>query len=119
MIPAILCKKVLRKPLHIWVLDIWPYSVIGGGIKSNFIPSFLKKLCVLIYSAADVLFLSSNGFKYKLNEMGVVVAKLVYFPQWIDADYLDELQLGSLRDAGISLVSSIKKWVVITVPCLA
>jgi glycosyltransferase involved in cell wall biosynthesis len=106
MIPAILCKKLLGKPLHIWVLDIWPDSVIGGGIKSNLIISLLRKLCVLIYSSADILFLSSNGFKYKLNQMGVVAPKLVYFPQWIEADYLDGLQPGSSEDAEVRQLMS-------------
>lgn len=106
MIPAILCKKLLRKPLHMWVLDIWPDSVIGAGIESNLIISSLRKLCVRIYSSADILFLSSNGFKYKLNEMGVAVPKLVYFPQWIEADYLDELQLGSSADAEVRQLMS-------------
>ena len=106
MIPAILCKKILRKPLHIWVLDIWPDSLIGGGIDSNLIISFLRKLCVLIYSSADILFLSSNGFKYKLDEMGVLVPELVYFPQWIEADYLDEPQLGSPEDEEVRQLMS-------------
>lgn len=108
MIPAILCKKLLKKPLCIWVLDIWPDSLVGSGIKSNFIISSLKKICVLIYSSAEILFLSSNGFKYKLNEMGVVDPKLIYFPQWIEADYLNELQLGSSEDVEISQIMS--KW---------
>lgn len=108
MIPAILCKKILRKPLHIWVLDIWPDSVIGGGIKSNLIISSLRKLCVFIYSSAEILYISSIGFKYKLNEMGIVMPKVVYFPQWIEADYLDELRLGSLEDAEVRQL--ISKW---------
>jgi hypothetical protein len=33
--------------------------------------------------------------------MGVVVPKLVYFPQWIEADYLDELALGSFEDVEV------------------
>jgi glycosyltransferase involved in cell wall biosynthesis len=101
MIPAVLIKKLLRIPLHIWILDIWPDSVIGRGIGSNWVFSSLRKLCILIYSSADTLFLSSNGFEYKLNEMGVVVPKLVYFPQWIEADYLDELALGSFEDVEV------------------
>ena len=48
--------------------------------------------------------------------MGVLVPKLVYFPQWIEADNLDEIQLSIARDAGISLISNIKKWLVVTLP---
>tara|TARA_B110000977_G_scaffold21051_1_gene25158 strand:+ start:21838 stop:23079 length:1242 start_codon:yes stop_codon:yes gene_type:complete len=106
MIPAILCQKLLRKPLHIWVLDIWPDSIVGGGIKSNFIFFLLKKLCKLIYSTADILFLSSSGFKYKLHEMGVVSPKLIYFPQWIEAEYIGEPQFGSSQDKEVQQIMS-------------
>ena len=115
MVPAIVCKKILKQPLYMWVLDIWPDSIIGGGINSKFIISSLKKLCVRIYSSADILFLSSNGFKTKLNEMGVFAPKLMYFPQWIEADYLDNTQRGSLQDKEVhQLVSKWENKVIIT-----
>jgi glycosyltransferase involved in cell wall biosynthesis len=106
MIPAILCKNLIKKPLYIWVLDIWPDSIIGSGTVSNLIISSLEKLCLFIYSSADILFLSSNGFKYKLKKMGVVVPKLVYFPQWIEASYLNELQFGSSEDIEVRQIMS-------------
>lgn len=101
MIPAVVCKKIIKKPLYMWVLDIWPDSINGGGVKSSLIISSLKRLCVNIYSSADILFLSSEGFKTKLNEMGVIAPKLVYFPQWVEADYLDNNQLGSPQDSEV------------------
>lgn len=101
MIPAILCKKLLVRPLHIWVLDIWPDSIFGAGVGSNLIISSLRKACVFIYASADVLFLSSAGFKHRINKMGVATSKMVYFPQWIETDYLGELQLGSVEDAEV------------------
>ena len=101
MIPALLCKKIMNVPLNMWVLDIWPDSLIGAGFKSKFILSILNKLCVTIYSYADILFLSSNGFEKKLKEMGVRAKKLVYFPQWVEADYLRNAVLGSPEDQEI------------------
>jgi colanic acid biosynthesis glycosyl transferase WcaI len=115
MIPAILCKKIIGAPLHLWVLDIWPDSIIGGGVKSNLIISPLKKVCTLIYSSADILFLSSNGFEAKFNQMGVTLPKLVYFPQWIEADYLGQVPLGSSEDAEVrQLISRWKDKVIFT-----
>jgi colanic acid biosynthesis glycosyl transferase WcaI len=98
MIPAILCKKVIAAPLYFWVLDIWPDSAIGGGVKSKLIISLLKKLCVSIYSSADILFLSSSGFKAKLSQMGVTQPEFGYLPQWIEADYIGKVPLGSSED---------------------
>lgn len=106
MIPAILCKKLLRRPLHMWVLDIWPDSIIGAGVHSNLIISSLRKVCVFIYASADILFLSSTGFKNRLNKMGVAKPKMVYFPQWIEADYLGELQLGGVEDEEVKQLMS-------------
>ena len=91
MIPAIILKKTKSIPLYIWVLDIWPDSLIATGVKSKFILNSLEKICVRIYSAANILFLSSHSFKDKLQEMGINKPKLVYFPQWIESDYLDEI----------------------------
>jgi colanic acid biosynthesis glycosyl transferase WcaI len=98
VIPAIVCKKIIGVPLYFWVLDIWPDSAISGGIKSKLIISFLKRLCVYIYSSADTLFLSSNGFKAKINQMGVTKSKFVYFPQWIETDYIGKIPLASSED---------------------
>lgn len=108
MIPAIVCNKIMKKPLYIWVLDIWPDSIIGGGVKSRRIISLLKRLCISIYSSADILFLSSEGFKTKLDEMGVTAPKLVYFPQWVEVDYLDDIQLGSPMDSEVQQL--VLKW---------
>ena len=81
MIPAILLKKILRKPLYFWVLDIWPDSILGAGIKSSFVHGVLNRLCVRIYSAADILFLSSKSFEKRLTEMQVSSPQMIYFPQ--------------------------------------
>lgn len=115
MFPAILCKKLIGAPLHFWVLDIWPDSVVSGGIKHKFIISPLKKLCTYIYSSADTLFLSSRGFESILREMGVSRPKFVYFPQWIEADYLGEVALGTKEDCEVrDLVSQWKNKVIFT-----
>lgn len=106
MLPAILCKKLIRVPLYLWVLDIWPDSVSSGGVKSRLIICPLKKLCKYIYSSADTLFISSRGFKSKLEEMGVYQANLVHFPQWIEADYLHELSFGMNEDCEVKTILS-------------
>ncbi len=106
MIPAILLKKILRKPLYFWVLDIWPDSIYGAGIKSSFVHNVLRRLCVRIYSSADILFLSSNGFKTKLKKMRVLSPELIYLPNWIESDYEDSIPLGSPEDKKISEIMS-------------
>jgi len=106
MIPAIICKKIMRIPLYMWVLDVWPDSLISAGVRSKLILSFLNKICVSIYSSANLLFLSSNGFETKLNKMGVKLPKLVYFPQWIESDYLGKAPLDNPASREIKQVIS-------------
>ncbi len=98
MLPAILCKKIVGVPLYLWVLDIWPDSVVSVGFKHKFFVYPLKKLCRYIYSSANIIFLSSRGFESKLNELGVFQSKFVYFPQWIETEYLGEVLLGTAED---------------------
>jgi len=115
MLPAILCKKLIGAPLYFWVLDIWPDSVASGGIKNAWIIYPLKKLCKYIYSSADILFLSSRGFESKIKEMGVSNQNIVYFPQWIEADYLGEVELGTKEDDEVkALISEWKNKVIFT-----
>ena len=115
MLPAILCKKLIGVPLYFWVLDIWPDSVASGGIKNTWIIYPLKKLCRYIYSSADTLFLSSRGFKSRLEEIGVSHPNVVYFPQWIEADYLGDVPLCTKEDNEVkAIVSSFKNKVIFT-----
>ena len=97
MLPAILCKSLLKVPLSTWVLDIWPDSVLSAGVKSKLIIWPLEKMCSFIYSAANSLFLSSKGFEEKLIKMGVTQPRFIYFPQWIEMDYLSEISLGNIE----------------------
>tara|TARA_B110000211_G_scaffold185328_1_gene210275 strand:- start:259 stop:1506 length:1248 start_codon:yes stop_codon:yes gene_type:complete len=115
MFPAILCKKIFNVPLYLWVLDIWPDSLEGGGVKSRVIISPLRNLCTRIYSSAHTLFLSSRGFEGKLNQMGVVEPEFVYFPQWIESDYQGEASLGTTEDVEVrDLVSEWRDKVIFT-----
>ena len=106
MIPAIVCKKIMRIPLYMWVLDVWPDSLIAAGVRSKLILTFLNRICVSIYSSADILFLSSSGFETKLKKMGVKLPKLVYFPQWIESDYFGKASLDDPANRKVKQVIS-------------
>ena len=63
MIPAILLKKILRN-LSIFGFRYITDSIYGAGIKSSFVHNVLRRLCVRIYSSADILF----GAQMDLNK---------------------------------------------------
>ncbi len=91
VIPAILCKKILKKPLYFWVLDIWPDSILSATKISQDKITYrvLRAISKKIYSSADILFLTSKAFEGKLVEMNVTKSKFEYFPQWIESSYLE------------------------------
>ena len=115
MIPAIICKKILNSKLYFWVLDIWPDSLNSSSIRLNFLMKPLNKFCKYIYSSANKLFLSSKGFEARLMEMGIDKSKMIYFPQWIELDFTQEIQFGSNEDLEVKkLFSSWKGKVIFT-----
>ena len=104
---AILCKKMLRVPLHLWVLDIWPDSLTSVKISSKgLLYKLLEKLCGAIYSSADILFVSSSGFKKRLIDMRVHGPKLVNLPQWVETLYIQDAEFGGLKDCEVKKVLS-------------
>ena len=107
VISAILCKKMLRVPLHLWVLDIWPDSVASVKISSkNLLYNSLEKLCRAIYSSADILFLSSSGFKKRLLDMKVYGPKMVELPQWVESVYMQDIEFGGEKDCKVRNILS-------------
>ncbi|MDT8447566.1 MAG: glycosyltransferase family 4 protein [bacterium] len=88
VLPAIALKKMTGAPLHYWVQDLWPDSLTsGGGITNPKIIEPVRKLSRWIYDQCDFLLLSSQSFKERLLEMGQASDKLLYFPQWAEADF--------------------------------
>ena len=107
VIAAILCKKLFRIPLHLWVLDIWPDSVLSANISpKGRLYRCLEKICRIIYSSADVLFLSSSGFIKSLNDMKIIGPKVVHLPQWVETVYLQNIELGGKRDLKVKKILS-------------
>jgi glycosyltransferase involved in cell wall biosynthesis len=107
VIPAILCKKIFGIPLHLWVLDIWPDSVASTGInRKGFLYISLDNLCRAIYSSADVLFLSSSGFKKRLIDMKVSGPKFVNLPQWVESIYTHDIEFGRQIDSEVKEILS-------------
>jgi glycosyltransferase involved in cell wall biosynthesis len=87
--PAVVIKKMQSIPLYIWVLDIWPDSMISGsGIHNKKIISAVDRLVSNIYRHCDKILISSRGFAELVTSKGVNADKLTYFPNWSD-DFLN------------------------------
>jgi glycosyltransferase involved in cell wall biosynthesis len=90
--PAIIHKFFYKTKFYLWVLDLWPESVlVTKRTNSNLIINFLKFLVKFIYKKTDKIFISS---KYMKSSISKYLKKpqsfdIEHFPNWINESYLD------------------------------
>ncbi|CAI6150604.1 MAG: hypothetical protein SPLUMA2_SPLUMAMAG2_01787 [uncultured Sulfurimonas sp.] len=85
MVPAVLVKKLYKKPLTFWAQDIWPDSVYAYGFKKTKILSFfLEKFVKLMYKNIDSIAVSGKGFEKKLQPYVKEGMQFHYLPNWAD-----------------------------------
>ncbi|MBR8657888.1 glycosyltransferase WbuB, partial [Achromobacter sp. Marseille-Q0513] len=79
-IPAIYLKWRLRKPMAMWVLDLWPESLSATGfIKNKFVLGAIGMMVRWIYSCAGLIMVQSRAFIDAISRYADP-AKLVYYP---------------------------------------
>lgn len=85
-LPGLWIKRKQKIPMYLWVLDLWPESVVANSqIKKGFIINFLEKLVRKIYNNSDVILMSSKFFKNSiLEKCQDFNKKIIYFPNWAE-----------------------------------
>ena len=84
-------RRNYKAKLYLWVLDLWPESVEStSGFSNKFVLTLLDKLVVYIYSTADYILVSSKSFEKSINKRSVN-KKIVYFPNWAESLYEDQV----------------------------
>ncbi|CAB3931274.1 hypothetical protein LMG6000_02809 [Achromobacter insolitus] len=79
-IPAIYLKWRLRKPMAMWVLDLWPESLSATGfIKNKFVLSAIGLMVRGIYACSGLIMVQSRAFITAVSRYANP-AKLVYYP---------------------------------------
>lgn len=89
ILPAVIIRKLYKKPTMLWVQDVWPDSVYAYGFKKTKILSVALDIFVrFIYRNIDAIAISGKGFESKLAPY--IGGDLIYhyLPNW--ADDLDE-----------------------------
>jgi len=85
MLPAVLMRKLYKKPVTFWVLDIWPDSIYAYGFrKTKALSYLLDKFVKFIYQNVDKFAISSKGFALKLKPYVKSDQTFDYLPQWAD-----------------------------------
>lgn len=71
--------------LYLWVLDLWPESIIAvTGLRNKFILTLLQKLSRFIYAKVDHILISSISFTKSIEQF-VKDKPLMYFPNWAES----------------------------------
>jgi glycosyltransferase involved in cell wall biosynthesis len=95
-LPGIWLKKKNNTPVYLWVLDLWPDSILAASnFKNKLIINIVEKLVKYIYNSADVILISSNNFKDSiLTRINNFTKEIIYFPNWAE-DIFSSISLTS------------------------
>lgn len=82
-LPGVLYKKISGKPIVMWVLDLWPESLVSVGIvKSHRMLAVVGKFVQFIYKRCDLILGQSKAFYHGIAQYCEDDSKIKYFPSW-------------------------------------
>lgn len=89
---AIAYKKKYKIPVVMYCLDLWPESLIAGGIhRKSCIYKYYHHVSKKIYRQMDKIFISSRMFAdYLINEFHIKSNRIDYLPQYAE-DIFDKI----------------------------
>lgn len=89
--PAIAYKKKWGTPILMYEMDLWPESLLAGGIKKgSFVYNHYKKVSARIYSQMDRILVTSEAhIEYIESLIGKKDGRIAWLPQFAD-DVLSE-----------------------------
>jgi len=102
MLPAVLIRKLYKKPTMFWVQDIWPDSVYAYGFKqAKMLSTILDIFVRFVYRNIDAIAVSGKGFESKLALYIEKDLIFHYLPNWADDldDNLTSKNLGKSKEA--------------------
>ena len=85
MLPAIVIRKLYKKPTMFWVQDVWPDSVYAYGFKKfRMLSTLLDVFVKFMFHNITAVAISSKGFESKLEPYIKKGLKFNYAPNWAD-----------------------------------
>lgn len=85
MLPAVVAGKLHKKPVVLWVQDLWPDSVYAYGFKkTRLLSAALDYFVKFIYQNVSSLAISSKGFEERLKPYIKKKIQFDYAPNWAD-----------------------------------
>lgn len=84
-IPAAVIKKVKRIPMAMWVLDLWPESLVAMKVvKSRYLLNLAERLSAHIYRQCDLILVQSKSFIPLIRGRVKSNTSIHYFPSWAE-----------------------------------
>ncbi len=88
IVPIIIINKLFKKKVVIWVLDLWPNTIVDLKIlKNKFIIRIFQKIMNYIYDNSDLILAQSEPIKNEIQK--ITKTKCIYFPSWPESN-IDE-----------------------------
>ena len=84
--PGIRYAKRRRIPVVLYCLDLWPESLLAGGVRrGSIIYRYFHRVSKKIYSSIDKLLITSNQFsRYLQQEFSLPEERIEYLPQYAE-----------------------------------
>jgi glycosyltransferase involved in cell wall biosynthesis len=87
-LPAIALKLATGAPLMLWVLDLWPDSISATqAVRSPMLLRLIERMVRFIYRHCDRILVQSKAFVSHVEQQGVSLENILYFPSWAEALY--------------------------------
>jgi glycosyltransferase involved in cell wall biosynthesis len=85
-LPGLWLRKKQNIPLYLWVLDLWPESILAASnFKNKLIIKLIGNLVAKIYNQSDVILISSKYFEKSIKSKLINQNKeILYFPNWAE-----------------------------------
>jgi glycosyltransferase involved in cell wall biosynthesis len=85
-LPGLWLRKKQNIPLYLWVLDLWPESILAASnFKNPLIIKCIENLVAKIYNQSDVILISSKYFEKSIkNKLINQNKEVLYFPNWAE-----------------------------------
>lgn len=82
-------KKMHHKKLVMYCLDLWPESLVAGGVgRDSLIYRMFYKISKSIYRKCDCILVTSRMFKdYMTKEFGIDSDKIQHLPQYAEQEF--------------------------------
>jgi glycosyltransferase involved in cell wall biosynthesis len=97
-LPGIIIGKLKKKPIFLWVLDLWPDTLVDLKIlKPGFFLMLIKLIVQYIYNNCTLIFCQSKSFVNTINKNINYKVKTLYLPSWYEEIFIKKKYLKKYR----------------------